>query len=57
MIEAPKALEEEWTTMVNEAAVTMSPFNERSYFFGSNIPGKARGLPAQLPRAAQDDAR
>jgi cation diffusion facilitator CzcD-associated flavoprotein CzcO len=44
VIEAPKALEEEWTAMVNEAAVTMSPFNERSYFFGSNIPGKARAF-------------
>jgi cation diffusion facilitator CzcD-associated flavoprotein CzcO len=44
VIEAPKALEQEWTAMVNEAAVTMSPFNERSYFFGSNIPGKARAF-------------
>jgi cation diffusion facilitator CzcD-associated flavoprotein CzcO len=44
VIEVPKALEDEWTTMVNEAAVTMSPFNEKSYFFGSNIPGKARAF-------------
>ena len=44
VIEAPKALEEEWTAMVNEAAVTMSPFNEQSYFFGSNIPGKAKAF-------------
>ena len=42
MIEVPKALEEEWTTMVNEAAVTLLPFNEKSYFYGTNIPGKAR---------------
>jgi cation diffusion facilitator CzcD-associated flavoprotein CzcO len=42
VIEVPKALEEEWTTMVNEAAVTLSPFNEKSYFYGTNIPGKAR---------------
>jgi len=40
----PKALEDEWTTMVNEAAVTMSPFNEKSYFFGANIPGKAKAF-------------
>ncbi|HEX4089128.1 MAG TPA: NAD(P)/FAD-dependent oxidoreductase [Trebonia sp.] len=44
VIEVPKALEDEWTTMVNEAAVTMSPFNEKSYFFGSNIPGKAKAF-------------
>jgi hypothetical protein len=30
--------------MVNKAAVTMSPFNEQSYFFGSNIPGKAKAF-------------
>ena len=42
VIEVPKALEDEWTTMVNEAAVTLSPFNEKSYFYGTNIPGKAR---------------
>ena len=44
VIEVPRALEDEWTTMVNEAAVTMSPFNEKSYFFGANIPGKARAF-------------
>jgi cation diffusion facilitator CzcD-associated flavoprotein CzcO len=44
VIEVPKVLEEEWTTMVNAAAVTMSPFNEKSYFFGTNIPGKARAF-------------
>jgi cation diffusion facilitator CzcD-associated flavoprotein CzcO len=44
VIEVPKALEHEWTAMVNEAAVTMSPFNEKSYFFGTNIPGKARAF-------------
>jgi len=44
VIEAPKALEEEWTSMVNEAAITMSPFNERSYFFGTNIPGKPKAF-------------
>ena len=44
VIEVPKALEDEWTTTVNEAAVTMSPFNEKSYFFGSNIPGKPKAF-------------
>ena len=44
VIEVPKALEDEWTTMVNEAAYTMSPFKELSYFFGSNIPGKAKAF-------------
>jgi cation diffusion facilitator CzcD-associated flavoprotein CzcO len=44
VIEVPKALEDEWTTMVNEAAYTMSPFKEISYFFGTNIPGKAKAF-------------
>jgi cation diffusion facilitator CzcD-associated flavoprotein CzcO len=44
VIEVPKALETDWTTMVNEAALTMSPFNEKSYFYGTNIPGKARAF-------------
>ena len=44
VIEVPKALEDEWTTTVNEAAITMSPFNEKSYFFGANIPGKPKAF-------------
>jgi cation diffusion facilitator CzcD-associated flavoprotein CzcO len=40
-IEVDPAAEEEWTNMV-DANVTMSPFGESSYFFGSNIPGKPR---------------
>ncbi len=44
VIEVPKALEDEWTTTVNEAAITMSPFNEKSYFFGTNIPGKPKAF-------------
>jgi len=44
VIEVPKALEDEWTTMVNEAAITLSPFDESSYFFGTNIPGKAKAF-------------
>jgi cation diffusion facilitator CzcD-associated flavoprotein CzcO len=42
VIEVPAALEEEWTTTVNAEAVTRSSFNEKSYFYGANIPGKAR---------------
>ena len=44
VVEVPKALEDEWTTTVNEAAITMSPFNEKSYFFGTNIPGKPKAF-------------
>ena len=44
VIEVPKALEDEWTNMVNEAAYTISPFKEISYFFGTNIPGKAKAF-------------
>jgi cation diffusion facilitator CzcD-associated flavoprotein CzcO len=40
-IEVDPAAEEEWTNMV-DANVTMSPFGESSYFFGTNIPGKPR---------------
>ena len=42
VIEVPKALEDEWTTTVNSQAVTLSSFNEKSYFYGTNVPGKAR---------------
>jgi cation diffusion facilitator CzcD-associated flavoprotein CzcO len=41
-IEVPARLEQEWTDMVNTEAVSRSSFNERSYFYGANIPGKAR---------------
>jgi cation diffusion facilitator CzcD-associated flavoprotein CzcO len=44
VVEVPKDLEDDWTDMVNTAAVTMSPFNQKSYFFGANIPGKARAF-------------
>jgi cation diffusion facilitator CzcD-associated flavoprotein CzcO len=40
-IEVDDAAEEEWTNMV-DTNVTMSPFGESSYFFGTNIPGKPR---------------
>jgi cation diffusion facilitator CzcD-associated flavoprotein CzcO len=41
-IEVPARLEKEWTDMVNTEAVRRSSFTESSYFYGSNIPGKAR---------------
>lgn len=40
-IEVDPAAEDEWTSMVDRGAAT-SPFGERSYFFGTNIPGKPR---------------
>ncbi len=41
-IEVPARLEQEWTDMVNTEAVNRSSFTEQSYFYGANIPGKAR---------------
>jgi cation diffusion facilitator CzcD-associated flavoprotein CzcO len=38
-IEVSEAAEEEWCTMV-ETAAAFSPFSAKSYFFGTNIPGK-----------------
>jgi cation diffusion facilitator CzcD-associated flavoprotein CzcO len=40
-IEVDPAAEERWTDMVDRGAAT-APFGERSYFFGTNIPGKPR---------------
>ena len=40
-IEVEPTAEAEWTGMVDRAA-TRGPFGESSYFFGTNIPGKAR---------------
>ena len=40
-IEVGPEAEERWTKMVDSGAAT-SPFGERSYFFGTNIPGKPR---------------
>jgi cation diffusion facilitator CzcD-associated flavoprotein CzcO len=40
-IEVDPAAEDGWTAMVDRGAA-MSPFGESSYFFGANIPGKAR---------------
>ncbi|MGD0698275.1 MAG: NAD(P)/FAD-dependent oxidoreductase [Trebonia sp.] len=41
-IEVPARLEKEWTDMVNTEAVSRASFTEQSYFYGANIPGKAR---------------
>ncbi|MGH3250999.1 MAG: flavin-containing monooxygenase [Trebonia sp.] len=41
-VEVPARLEKEWTDLVNTEAVRRSSFNESSYFYGTNIPGKAR---------------
>ncbi len=40
-IEVDPSAEDEWTAMVDRGAAD-SPFGERSYFFGANIPGKPR---------------
>jgi cation diffusion facilitator CzcD-associated flavoprotein CzcO len=41
-IEVPARLEKDWTDMVNTESTRRSPFNSSSYFYGANIPGKAR---------------
>jgi hypothetical protein len=40
-IEVEPAAEERWTDMVNRN-VALSSFTERSYYYGTNIPGKPR---------------
>jgi cation diffusion facilitator CzcD-associated flavoprotein CzcO len=40
-VEVPKALEKEWTVMVDTEA-EKSGFGKQSYFYGLNIPGKPR---------------
>jgi cation diffusion facilitator CzcD-associated flavoprotein CzcO len=40
-IEVDAAAEQQWTDMIDRGAAH-SPFGESSYFFGTNIPGKAR---------------
>ncbi len=41
-IEVDPAAEEQWTNMVDTAATMPPSFGERSYYFGTNIPGKPR---------------
>jgi cation diffusion facilitator CzcD-associated flavoprotein CzcO len=47
VIEVDPDAEARWTKMVDSGAKS-SPFGESSYFFGSNIPGKAPPLPLEL---------
>jgi cation diffusion facilitator CzcD-associated flavoprotein CzcO len=42
VIEVPAGLEQEWTGTVNTQALRLSSFNEKSYFYGTNVPGKPR---------------
>ena len=41
-IEVDTAPEEEWTSMVDRAALRSPSFGTTSYYFGTNIPGKPR---------------
>jgi cation diffusion facilitator CzcD-associated flavoprotein CzcO len=41
-IEVDPEAEEEWTRMVDRGATRAPSFGERSYYFGTNIPGKPR---------------
>ena len=52
IIEVEQAAEEEWTTMVDTFSA-FSPFSDKSYFFGTNVPGKPRRFllnPAGRPK-------
>ena len=42
VIEVEPASEERWTSMVDRGATRSPSFAQSSYYFGSNIPGKAR---------------
>ena len=41
-IEVDAAAEDKWTTMIDKVASMPPSFGEKSYFFGTNIPGKPR---------------
>jgi len=52
IIEVEQAAEDEWTTMVDTFSA-YSPFSDKSYFFGTNVPGKPRRFllnPAGRPK-------
>ena len=52
IIEVDQAAEDEWTTMVDTFSA-FSPFSDKSYFFGTNVPGKPRRFllnPAGRPK-------
>ncbi len=40
VVEVTERAEERWTNMVNRGAASPFSFGEKSYFFGTNIPGK-----------------
>ncbi len=40
MIEVTERSEERWTAMIDRGAASPLSFGEKSYFFGTNIPGK-----------------
>ena len=42
IVEAPARLEQDWTYTVNTEAARRSSFTQESYFYGANVPGKAR---------------
>ncbi len=42
VIEVDPAAEDRWTTMIDTAARMPPSFGEKSYYFGTNIPGKPR---------------
>ena len=53
IIEVTERAEERWTNMVNRGASSPLSFGESSYYFGTNIPGQAQALPAQLRRTSE----
>ena len=55
IIEVDPGAEERWTRMIDTGAGP-SPFGEKSYYFGTNIPGKPQQVPAELGRAARSSS-
>jgi hypothetical protein len=41
-VEVTARAEERWTAMIDRGATSPLSFGERSYYFGTNIPGKPR---------------
>ena len=59
-IEVRTEAEEKWTAMVDRGATQAPSFGESSYYFGSNVPGKARKYllnSAGRPRFLKEIAR
>jgi len=42
VVEVSERAEERWTAMVDRGAASPLSFGERSYYFGTNIPGKPK---------------